>query len=230
MRIHLLECVKSTDTKKFGQVIDQYHSYVKYTQVPQRRINYLVLGDSGRILGAIGASSAVMSVAARDQKIGWDKTLRLAHLNSLANNYRFCLIPDSGVDNLGSMTLRIFRETLKRRWEEKYGDPLWALETYVEPNEGGGIGKFRRGSVYLADNWILVGKTKGNSIKKAPLKLWQREDTQRGELARTNPEEAVRRYASHGSGVMYNTCRSSVKLVFLRALDKRAHIKFLEPR
>lgn len=41
----------------------------------------------------------------------------------------------------------------------------------------------------------MVGKTKGTSIKKAPVLLWQREDSARGELSRRDPAAAIKKYA-----------------------------------
>ena len=90
----------------------------------------------------------------------------------VANNYRFCLTPDSGIKNVGTMALKLLRVEGGKRWKEKYGDDLVMLETFVQPLRDDSDNK-RNGAVYLADNWSMVGKTKGTSIKKAPVLLWQ---------------------------------------------------------
>ena len=216
--IFLQECVTASQTRIFRTIIDKYHSYVKYKDVPQRRINYLIYRTSdGKPIGAIGISSCVLAIGARDKWIGWDKDMRLKNSNGVANNYRFCLVPNNGIDNVGTMALKLLRVEGAKRWKQKYGDELVMLETFVQPEIEGSDNK-RNGAVYLADNWVEVGETLGNSIKKAPVLLWQREDSTRGELARTNPEEAIKRYAVGREH--YVITDSPIKKVFVKPLKK----------
>lgn len=214
--IFLQECINSNQTKIFRDIINTHHSYVKYKDVPQRRINYLIYrSEDSKPIGAIGISSCVLAIGARDNWIGWDKETRLRNSNKVANNYRFCLMPDNGIKNVGTMALKLLREEGARRWEEKYGDQLVMLETFVQPLIEGSDNK-RNGAVYLADNWIMVGETQGNSIKKAPLLLWQKEDSKRGEMARNNPEEAIKKYAVGREH--YVVTESPIKKVFVKPL------------
>ncbi len=136
----------------------------------------------------------------------------------VANNYRFCLVPDNGIKNVGTMALKLLRIEGAKRWKEKYGDDLIMLETFVQPEIDGSDNK-RNGAVYLADNWKFIGKTKGNSIKKAPLLLWQREDSSRGELARNDPEAAIKKYAVGREH--YVVTKSPIKKVFIKPLVKK---------
>jgi len=216
--IFLEECLVPTQTKIFRELIDTYHSYVKYVDVPQRRINYIIYRTSdGEAIGAIGLSSCVLAISVRDKFIGWNKEERLTNSNSVANNYRFCLVPNNGIENVGTMSLKLLRTIGAKRWKEKYGDDLILLETFVQP-EIDGSSKKRNGAVYLADNWFMVGETKGNSIKKAPLLLWQKEDSKRGKLARENPEEAIKKYAVGREH--YVVAKSPIKKVFVKPLVK----------
>ena len=216
--IFLQECKNPSQTKIFRDIINKYHSYVKYKDVPQRRINYLIYRTSdGEVIGAVGISSCVLAIGARDKWIGWDKDTRLKNSNSVANNYRFCLVPNNGIKNVGTMALKLLRTEGAKRWKEKYGDDLVMIETFVQPKIDGSDNK-RNGAVYLADNWFEVGETKGNSLKKAPLLLWQREDSPRGELARTNPQEAIKKYAVGREH--YVITESPIKKVFLKPLTK----------
>jgi hypothetical protein len=191
---------------------------VKYKDVPQRRINYLIYRSSdGEAIGAIGISSCVLAIGARDRWIGWDKDTRLKNSNKVANNYRFCLVPENGIKNVGTMALKLLREVGAKRWQEKYGDELIMLETFVQPLIDGSDNK-RNGAVYLADNWVMIGETLGNSIKKAPLLLWQKEDSKRGEMARNHPDEAIKKYAVGREH--YVVTQSPIKKVFLKPLVK----------
>ena len=224
--IFLQECLNPSQTKIFRDIINTHHSYVKYKDVPQRRINYLIYRSSdGEAIGAIGISSCVLAIGARDRWIGWDKDTRLKNSNKVANNYRFCLVPENGIKNVGTMALKLLREVGAKRWQEKYGDELIMLETFVQPLIDGSDNK-RNGAVYLADNWVMIGETLGNSIKKAPLLLWQKEDSKRGEMARKHPEEAIKKYAVGREH--YVVTESPIKKVFLKPLIKEWKSKLFE--
>ena len=136
----------------------------------------------------------------------------------VANNWRFCLKPNSDIKNLGTMSLKLLRIEGGKRWKEKYGDDLVMLETFVQPKIDGSDDK-RNGAVYLADNWIFVGETKGNSINKAPLGLWKKENSSRGELARTDPKAAIKKYAVGGEHFVIT--KSPIKKVFIKPLNKK---------
>jgi hypothetical protein len=216
--IFFVECTSDAHNKIFADTINKHHSYVKFKCVPQRRINWLIYAtDTGNLVGAIGLSSCVLAVGDRDRYIGWNKETRLRFSNHMANNYRFCLVPNNGIKNLGTMALKLLREEGAKRWKEKYGDDLWMIETYVQPDIDGSDNK-RNGAVYLADNWTQVGMTQGHSIKKAPVLLWQKENSARGELARTDPEAAIAKYAVGREH--YVVTESKPKLIFLKPLVK----------
>lgn len=224
--IFLVECTCPEHNKLFRDTIDKYHSYVKYKDMPTRNIRWLVYESvSGNLLGAIGLSSATIAVAARDKYIGWNNTQKMARLGRLANNSRFCLIPDSSsLKNIGSMVLKQLRIVGAKRWFEKYGDELILLETFVQPDRDKKYHghKTRSGAVYRADNWIEVGNTLGHHIRKTPLKLWAKEKGERGRLAREDPEECLRRYAGYlGGGENsngYKITKSAIKTMFVKPL------------
>jgi hypothetical protein len=214
--IRLDECNTPEKTKLFKDFINQYHSYVKYKLVPQRRINWLVWNGM-ELVGAVGISSCVLCVKDRDNWIGWDKDQRIQKSNHMANNYRFCLKPDNGIKNLGSRVLKMVRGEGAKRWKERYGDDLLLLETYVLQNEN------RRGAVYLADNWTHVGNTQGVSIRKAPMKHWIVGDNARARLAREDMEAAIRKYGpkdENGVGQKMIITESQPKMIFVKPLVK----------
>jgi len=210
------ECNTAEKTKMFKDFINQYHSYVKYKLVPQRRINWLIW-NGAELIGAIGISSCVLCVGDRDRWIGWNKEQRIKLSNSMANNYRFCLKPDSGIKKLGSRVLKMIRIEGAKRWKERYGDDLLLMETYVLKNEN------RRGAVYLADNWIHVGETSGISIKKAPIKHWLNGGSGATPLALKDIEAAIRKYGpkdENGIGQKMIISKSEPKMIFVKPLIK----------
>jgi len=224
--IFLVECVGPSQNKLFRETIDKYHSYVKYKDMPTRNIRWLVYETkSGNLLGAIGISSATIAVAARDKYIGWNNNQRMGKLVQLANNSRFCLIPNgSSLRNVGSQVLKQMRIVGANRWKEKYGDDLILLETFVQPDRDKRFHGYKKriGAVYRADNWIEVGQTAGHHIRKTPLKLWAKEKGERGRLARENPEECLRQYAGYlGEGTSsngYKITKSPIKIMFIKPL------------
>ena len=210
------ECNTPEKTKMFKDFINQYHSYVKYKLVPQRRINWLIW-NGAELIGAIGISSCVLCVGDRDRWIGWNKEQRIKLSNSMANNYRFCLKPDSGIKKLGSRVLKMIRIEGAKRWKERYGDDLILMETYVLKNEN------RRGAVYLADNWTHVGETSGISIKKAPIKHWLNGGSGATPLALKDIEAAIRKYGpkdENGIGQKMIISKSEPKMIFVKPLIK----------
>lgn len=208
------QCKNPQHNKIFKDVMNKYHSYMKYADTCNRRINWLVYeSGSGNLVGAVGINSAILAMSDRDKFIGWsgNKKLRIAGINKIANNYRFCLIKDNITEkNIGTKVLKRLRQLSPVTWKERYDDELVLLETLVKPPWSG--------AVYLADNWLLIGKTKGFSLSKAPLALWQKEDSARGRLARDNPAEAITKYAVGKK--MYDIKTSEPKLVFVKPLVK----------
>ena len=65
---------------------------------------------------------------------------------------------------LASRLLGAVVRRLRRDWEEKYGHPVWLVETYVDRE------RFR-GTCYQAANWQLIGQTRGRSRQDTYKKL-----------------------------------------------------------
>ena len=217
--IALVECKTPPQNKIFRDIINTYHSYKKYKDSPTRNIRYLVYESvSGNNIGAIGLSSATIAVKVRDDFIGWDNEHKMKNLGMLANNSRFCLVQDRmTLKNVGSMTLKRLEVDGGKRWKEKYNQDLIMLETFVEPSEN------RVGSVYKASNWVMIGETMGNHIRKTPLGLWAKEKGERGRLAREDPEECLKRYAGYlgeHSDSGYKVTKVSKKIMFVKPLVK----------
>ena len=76
--------------------------------------------------------------------------------NTVADNKRYCMIKK--IPNLGTQILKKIRNRVRDDWFEKYSDDLLAIVTT--------IGDDKKGSVYLADNWEIIGKTSGLPKKR----------------------------------------------------------------
>ena len=222
--VYLAECLAPEQNKIFRDTINTYHSYVKYKDSPTRNIRWLVYeSETGNQIGAVGLSSATVSVSVRDAFIGWNNDTKMKNLCHLANNSRFCLAqPRISIKNAASATLKQLRINGARRWKEKYNDDLILIETFVQPDrdEEYHDHKERNGACYLADNWIELGFTRGNSFRKCPLLLWKKEKGERGRIARENPELAMQLYGNY-NGKQYIVSQSKPKIMFVKPLVKK---------
>jgi hypothetical protein len=111
-------------------------------------------------VAALGWGSPAWSLGPRDKFIGWDKEVKDKNLHFIANNIRFLILPGVKIKYLASHILSKNIKLIKKDWQDKYGYPLYLLETFVES------GRFL-GTSYKAANWIYLGKTKGYSKKGA---------------------------------------------------------------
>src|SRR5208283_4732976 len=85
--VYLVECSSPEQNKIFRDTINNFHSYVKYTDSPTRNLRWLVYETiSGNQIGAIGLSSATIAVSVRDKFIGWNNVTKIKNLCNLANN------------------------------------------------------------------------------------------------------------------------------------------------
>ena len=225
--ITLTECKQSSEFKLFRETIDTYHSYVKYKDSPTRRLSFLIHETiSGNFIGSIGLSSGTLALKCREQYIGWNNDVKMNHIHQIANNNRFCLIQNNiTVKNAATMSLKMLRTYGVNAWKAKYGQQLVLLETFIFPTRESALNgnNMRNGACYRADNGIEVGMTEGNSIKKIPMLMWKKEKTERGKLARENPEECVKKYAFYANDSEkygYNVTKTDKKIVFIKPLVK----------
>jgi hypothetical protein len=149
-----VEVVSSKDDLvQFKSYLDQYH-YLGFNRFVGERMAYMVYSSSGAALSCLLFGSAAWSCRERDLSIGWGKEQRRQNLNMMTNNTRFLLFPWVKVPHLASHILALIARRVSADWKEKYGHPVYLLETFVE------VDRFR-GTCYKAANWIHVGRTTG---------------------------------------------------------------------
>lgn len=135
-------------------LLDRYH-YLGYHSVGQN-MKYLVFDKDKTPLSCLLFGSAAWKSAPRDEYIGWSPKAREARVNWLTNNTRFLILPWVKVPHLASHILGQVARRVSRDWRDKYGHPVYLLETFVEQ------GRFP-GTCYRAANWRCVGETRGRS-------------------------------------------------------------------
>ena len=151
-----LELVKSSDP-----LYKQFRSrhYIPPKGAVGQQLQYLVFYGS-EVVGVIGGASAVFTNQARDEfwQFSADRDTKTRQLNSVINNNVFRL--EYPAPNLATMVLAMWRKRIVQDWEHLYGVQVAGFETFVV-EERLWNGKTRNGACYRADNWEMVGITKG---------------------------------------------------------------------
>jgi hypothetical protein len=137
----------------FDCLLHRYH-YLSYRSAVGLNLKYLVRDAQGRPLACLLFGAAAWRCAARDRWIGWSEEQRRQRVNLITNNTRFLVLPWVEVRHLASHLLARVRARLRLDWRAKYGQEVFLLETFVNPE------RFR-GTCYRAAGWIRAGQTQG---------------------------------------------------------------------
>jgi hypothetical protein len=147
-----LAIAESREQKRLvDALVVQHHGYVASARTVGRCIKYMVHFDDS-LVGTFWLGSGFKPTPKDILRFfGVSQKQFDEMFNTVADNKRFCL--SERIPNLGSMALSLVRQRAIRDWRDKYGDSLVAIVTTV--------GSGRKGSVYLADNWQVIGHTSG---------------------------------------------------------------------
>lgn len=153
-----LQLVLAEDAERltrFKSLLQHYH-YLGFKRSVGQNLKYLAFDRAGRELGCALFGSPAWRCADRDHFIGWSDPTRAARLVHITNNTRFLILPWVRVPHLASHLLGRIVRRIRADWQQKYAQPLWLLETFVDSD------RFT-GTCYRAANWIRVGRTQGRS-------------------------------------------------------------------
>lgn len=143
----------SEQDRLFRHLLSNHH-YLGYRNTVGENMKYLVHSRDGRVLACLLFGAAAWKSASRDAFIGWPAPVRERNLRYLANNSRFLILPWVKVPHLASHLLSRIARRIGADWMDKYGHPLYCLETFVDRSR-------YRGTCYRAANWRLVGQSTG---------------------------------------------------------------------
>lgn len=149
-----LEVCKNTDTR-YKEIRDRH--YVDNRGTHGQQIHFIIHYD-GEIAGIISGASSVYAVKSRDDFFGIPKGREVRQkvfLPAIVNNVVFRL--ETHIPNLATKVLAKWRKVTAQLWEELYGVQVIGFETFVVEED------YRKGSLYLADNWKRVGETAGST-------------------------------------------------------------------
>ena len=149
----IVRLVEPHELARCQREVEERH-YLKNAHLVGEQLWY-VAEYQGRWLALLGWSAAAYHLKGRDAWIGWDDTQRRARLPMIANNARFCLLTAAGEHpNLASYVMGQCLRRLSPDWQEAYGHPILAVESFVDT-------QLFRGTCYKASGWKAVGCTAG---------------------------------------------------------------------
>lgn len=143
------------DREYAGDLLSRYHPLGQNCM----KGNRLVYSASyrGTWLGVLCFDQSVMRNKRREARIGWSDTHRASRLRYVVNNSRYLVLPEfAKTKNLASKILSLTTDRLSADWEQRYGYPILAVETYVDPEQNNNTG-----ACYEAAGWENLGYSTG---------------------------------------------------------------------
>jgi hypothetical protein len=145
------------------QFLLQHDHYLGHRNCVGEVLKYLARDCQDRPLACLLLGAAAWKAAARDQWLGWSDQQRRRHLGLITNQTRLLLLPWVHVRFLASSLLRQVTRRLSADWQQKYGHPVYLVESFVEEPRFAG-------TCYRAAGWIAVGLTTGRTRNDDGLK------------------------------------------------------------
>jgi len=149
------------------------HHYLKNANLVGEQLRYLVTYED-QWVALLGCSAASFHLKDREKWLRWSNFQRRSRLHLLAQNSRFAVLVDrTQWPNLASRSLALVCQRLSTDWQQAYGHPIAALESFVDSQ------RFR-GTAYKATGWELLGQTDGfgrvaedfYTLHERPKQLW----------------------------------------------------------
>ena len=144
--------VAAAEEERFQAALQAHHYLGSLPKIGHTL--WYVATHHGRWLAVLIFCAAALKCAPRDRWIGWDLRHQYDRLHLIANNARFLILPGHHYPNLASRILSLCEQRLAQDWTARFGQPLWLLETFVDP-------RYFRGTSYRAANWAYVGDSRG---------------------------------------------------------------------
>jgi hypothetical protein len=151
-----------SEARLFQFLLQRYH-YLGHRNCVGQNLKYLARDREGRTLACLLFGSAAWKAAARDQWIKWSAEQRHRNLSRVTNNTRFLILPWVRVPHLASHLLGQVTARLSADWQQKYGHPIYLVESFVEQPRFAG-------TCYRAAGWLPVGLTTGRTRNDDGLK------------------------------------------------------------
>jgi hypothetical protein len=166
--------IEPAEQSRFDELLAREH-YLKNSTVVGQALRYVAQYE-GQWLALLVFSSAAFHIKPRDRWLHWSARQVAQRRHLIAQNQRFLVLAASGRwPNLASRVLKLVCDRLAQDWQQHFGHPVLALETFVDPQ------RFR-GTCYKAAGWEQLGATQGcqrdwqdfYTDTKHPKEIWVR--------------------------------------------------------
>ena len=145
--------VMEQERPEFDRLLQTKH-YVHESRLTGESLRY-VLELDGQWVALAAFSAASLHLKGREQWIGWSPRQRARRLSLVVNHSRFLVLPErQRYPNLASRALGLCLRRLSADWQERWGHPVWVVETFVDES------RFR-GTCYRACGFAAAGPTAG---------------------------------------------------------------------
>ena len=166
--------IEDSERDRFDEQLIAKH-YLKNAKAVGRVLRY-VAEYQGQWVALLVFCSPALHLKLRDQWLHWQPRQVKERRHLIAQNARFLVLGAPGQwPNLASRVLKLVCERLAQDWQQHFGYPVLAVETFVDPQ------RFR-GTCYKAAGWQQLGLTQGYerdwqdfyTDTKHPKQLWVR--------------------------------------------------------
>ena len=147
--------ILDAEKPRFDMLLKTKH-YLASARMAGQTLRYVAELD-GEWVAIASFSAAALHLKAREKWIGWSARQRARRLGFIVNNSRYLVLPDrQQLPNLASRALGLCLRRLSRDWQDKWGHPVLAVESFVDETR-------YRGVCYRACGFEAVGETAGYS-------------------------------------------------------------------
>jgi hypothetical protein len=166
--------IERSERERFDEELITKH-YLRNANAVGRVLRY-VAQYRGQWVALLTFNSAAYHIKVRDQWLHWVGRQVAQRRHLLAQNSRFLVLAAAGKwPNLASRVLKLTCARLAADWQQQFGYPVLAVETFVDPQ------RFR-GTCYKAAGWEVLGPTQGHERNwqdfytdtQHPKELWVR--------------------------------------------------------
>jgi Druantia protein DruA/DDE_Tnp_1-associated len=148
-----LRLIEDSERERFDEELSTKH-YLKSAEAVGRVLRY-VAEYEGQWVALLVFSSPAFHIKLRDQWLHWTPAQVPERRHLIAQNSRFLVLAASSRwPNLASWVLKLAAQRLSQDWQQHFGHPVLAMETFVDPQ------RFQ-GTCYKAAGWQQLGPTQG---------------------------------------------------------------------
>ena len=145
--------IREDERPEYDRLLEEQH-YLHESGLVGEHLRYVAELD-GQWVALLAFSAAALHVKARERWLGWSARQRARRLHLVVNNSRFLVLPDrQRYPNLASRVMGLCLRRLDSDWQERWGHPVLAVESFVDETH-------YRGTCYRACGFVAVGPTQG---------------------------------------------------------------------